>query len=118
MYVKALKMLLRLETNLTHLNKQSSNNFLFIAMATNREKVTPLISKKSCKLIFWATSKRYLDLLVNNFVYKYLYTSCFQVHYNFGPKDYSQRMLFARAGRALTSTFVFCSFEGSITIHV
>lgn len=52
MYVKALKMLLRLETNLTHLNKPSLNNFLFIAMATNREKVTPLISKKSCKLIF------------------------------------------------------------------
>ena len=29
MYVKVLKMLLRLETNLMHLNKQSLNNFLF-----------------------------------------------------------------------------------------
>lgn len=118
MYVKALKMLLRPETNLMHLRKQSLNNFLLYWYGDKPVKSNAFNFKKSWKLIFWPTSKRYLDLLVNNFVYKYLYTSCFQVHYNFGPKDYSQRMLFSRAGRALTSTSVFCSFEGSITIHV
>lgn len=74
MYVISLKILLRPETNLMHLNKQSLNyNFLFYCYGDKPVKSNAFNFQNSCKLIFWASQKRYMDLLVNNFVYKYLY---------------------------------------------
>lgn len=53
MYVKALRMLLRPETNLMHLNNgQSLNNFLFYCYGDKPVKSNAFHFQKSCKLIF------------------------------------------------------------------